>query len=72
MFTECLFCVSNVEFVDHSCAVAGCKTVIIIDGNMKNARQVCSFAELYFDGIPGSILVGKFDSYKYFIMVYTG
>lgn len=49
--------------VDHVCAGAGCKTVIVIDGNMKNARQVCSCAnvgELYFDGMPGSILVGEF------------
>ena len=53
----------SVECLGHTCAVAGCKSVIVIDGNMKNARQVCSCAdvgELYFDGIPGSILVGEF------------
>ena len=49
--------------------MAGCKTVIVIDGNMKNARQVCSCAdvgELHFAGIPGSIFVGEFEWYKIF------
>ena len=60
---QCSFYVLYVEFEDHTCSVAGCKTVIVIDVNMKNARQVCSCAdvgELHFDGIPGSILVGEF------------
>jgi hypothetical protein len=35
----------------------------VIDGNMKNARQVCScknIAQLHFDGMDGSIVVGTF------------
>ena len=60
-----MLCFLCVEFVvDHVCAVAGCKTVVVIDGNMKNARQLCSCAdvgELYLDRMPGSILVGEFD-----------
>jgi len=34
----------------------------VLDGNMKNARQVCSccdVGELKFPGMDGSIVVGK-------------
>ena len=53
-----LFCI----FADHICEVPGCRSVIVIDGNMKNARQVCSckdVAELEFKGMDGGIAVGK-------------
>ncbi|CAB4004926.1 Hypothetical predicted protein [Paramuricea clavata] len=49
------------KWTDHICDVPGCKSVVVIDGNMKNARQVCScldVGELHFDGMSGSILVG--------------
>ena len=36
--------------------------MLVLDGNMKNARQVCvlkDVAELHFSAINGSIVVGK-------------
>ena len=49
-------------FLDHCCDKPGCENVVILDGNMKNARQVCSckkVTELKFEGLIGSIVVGK-------------
>ena len=49
-------------FIDHICETAGCKTMLVLDGNMKNARQVCmvkDVAELHFSSISGSIVVGS-------------
>lgn len=45
----------------HRCEKAGCGTVIVIDGNMKNHRSVCyatnaGYAE--YDGLPGVIRTG--------------
>ena len=34
-----MFC--NFWLIDHVCETAGCRAVLIMDGNMKNARQVC-------------------------------
>lgn len=53
----------NIFFYEgHSCDVPGCRSVLVMDGNMKNARQVCmvkSIGELHFPGTCGSIIVGK-------------
>lgn len=49
-------------FIDHICESPGCKSMLVLDGNMKNARQVCmvkDVAELHFSAINGSIVVGK-------------
>ncbi|CAB3997256.1 Hypothetical predicted protein [Paramuricea clavata] len=49
------------KWTDHVCDVPGCKDVLVLDGNMKNARQVCScrnIGELYFDGMKGTIVIG--------------
>ena len=46
----------------HVCETPGCRNVIVVDGNMKNARQVCAcrdVGELHFTGMNGSITVGK-------------
>ena len=46
---------------DHTCNQPGCESVLVLDGNMKNARQVCScrdVGELKFAGMDGSV-VGK-------------
>lgn len=51
-------------FADHRCEQKGCKNVMVIDGNMKNARQVCScksVTHLEFKGMDGGITVGKND-----------
>ncbi|CAB3984460.1 Hypothetical predicted protein [Paramuricea clavata] len=44
----------------HRCKVKGCGSIIVLDGNMKNARTVCScnnVGEIIFDRI-GSVLIG--------------
>jgi hypothetical protein len=46
----------------HRCKVKGCGSVLVLDGNMKNARTVCAcnnVGELNFDGL-GGIIIGKF------------
>lgn len=48
--------------LEHECDTPGCKTVCVIDGNMKNARQVClckHVGELHFQDLQGSVVVGK-------------
>ena len=52
-----LFCIT-----DHVCDVPGCKSVLVMDGNMKNARQVClckHVGELQFSDLHGTVVVGK-------------
>ena len=47
--------------IDHICETPGCKTMVVLDSNMKNARQVCmvkDVAELRFSAMDGSIVVG--------------
>ena len=45
----------------HSCSFPGCGTVLVLDGNMKNRRDVC-FAKdagfIEFEGLPGLIKTG--------------
>ena len=45
----------------HSCSFPGCGSVLVMDGNMKNRRDVC-FAKdagyIQFDGLSGSIKTG--------------
>ena len=47
----------------HSCAIVGCGSVLALDGNMKNRRDLCYAKDagfIEFDGIPGSIKTGCF------------
>ena len=51
-------------YIGHKCDKIGCGTVLVVDGNMKNARTVCSVknvGQLIFEGI-GNVVVG---GYKY-------
>lgn len=46
---------------EHCCDVKGCGEVLVLDGNMKNNREVCSavdagYAE--FSGLPGRVKTG--------------
>ena len=46
---------------EHQCEKAGCRSVIVLNGNMKNNRSVClathaGYAE--YDGLPGTIQTG--------------
>lgn len=56
---------STVHFVipttGHRCDVPGCGEVLVLDGNMKNSREVClathaGYAE--FTGLPGRVQTG--------------
>ena len=45
----------------HACGFPGCKSVIVIDGNMKNRCDVCAANEARFteyEGLPGIIKTG--------------
>jgi len=45
----------------HRCLKAGCGTVLIIDGNLKNHRSVCAASEagyVQYDGLQGKIKTG--------------
>ena len=45
----------------HSCKFPGYGTVLILDGNMKNRRDICfakSAGYIEFDGLSGSITTG--------------
>ena len=46
---------------DHQCSTPGCKSVLILDGNMKNHRDVCKATHAgftAFDGLPGQVKTG--------------
>ena len=48
-------------YLDHTCSYSGCKNVLVIDGNMKNRRDVCAATEAgytEYNGLPGVIKTG--------------
>ena len=48
-------------YTEHSCCTPGCKTVLVMDGNMKNHRDVCKATEAgytKYDGLPGQVKTG--------------
>lgn len=45
----------------HECGFPGCRNVLVIDGNMKNRRDVCAASEAgytEYEGLPGVIKTG--------------
>lgn len=45
----------------HTCNYYGCKNVLVIDGNMKNKRDICAATEagyIAYEGLPGVIKTG--------------
>ncbi|XP_067032305.1 uncharacterized protein [Acropora muricata] len=45
---------------DHTCNQPGCESVLVLDGNMKNTRQVCScrdVGELKFAEMDGCVVI---------------
>lgn len=47
--------------IEHRCDVVGCGKVIVLDGNMKNNREVCYAIDagyMEFDNLPGRIKTG--------------
>ena len=54
-------CILLTLHLGHSCKFPGCGTVLILDGNMKNRRDICfakSAGYIEFDGLSGSITTG--------------
>lgn len=48
-------------YIEHRCEFPGCKGVIVLDGNMKNRRDICSAKEagsIQYPGLPGHIKTG--------------
>jgi hypothetical protein len=46
---------------DHQCKYPGCKEVLVIDGNMKNRRDVCMAKDvgyIQYPNLPGHIRSG--------------
>ena len=55
---------------DHTCDKPGSHSVLVLDGNMKNARQVCGcrdVGELKFAGMNGSVVVGTLTKLKVWV-----
>lgn len=53
----------------HVCDTPGCGSVLVLDGNMKNCRQVCAcrdIGELKFAALQGSVVVGVYFSLEFF------
>ena len=51
----------NTPISGHSCKFPGCGTVLILDGNMKNRRDICYAKDagfIEFEGLPGAITTG--------------
>lgn len=49
------------SILGHTCDTLGCSSVLVIDGNMKNHRDVCSATEagfITFQGLPGTVKTG--------------
>lgn len=55
------WCLSIFAAIDHQCNESGCGRTLVLDGNMKNHRDVCAAKEAgyaEFDGLPGKIKTG--------------
>ena len=51
--------------VDHKCETPGCSNTLVIDGNMKNRRDVCKADHagyIKFEGLPGQVRTGCMSS----------
>lgn len=60
---KCFLCYYNLSFYlpAHRCKCKGCGKVLVVDGNMKNNRQVCAAVNAgYVDyaGLSGSVRTG--------------
>ena len=50
-----------IKYVGHMCNYPGCQSVIVVDGNMKNRRDICAATEagyVEYSGLPGKIKSG--------------
>ncbi len=48
-------------YLEHRCDFPGCKNVIVLDGNMKNRRDIClakDAGSIQYPGLPATIKTG--------------
>lgn len=48
-------------FSEHNCSFPGCKNVLVLDGNMKNRRDICLAKDagwIRYPGLPGQVVTG--------------
>jgi hypothetical protein len=60
-FTPSYYEAFTIKYAAHACTFPGCRSAIILDGNMKNRRQVCNAEDagyVEFPGLPGKIKTG--------------
>lgn len=60
-FDNTLYLYTFLHFIGHHCEDTNCKRTLILDGNMKNHRDICAarhagFAE--YEGLPGNVKTG--------------
>ena len=60
-----LVALDSQTFPAHRCGKAGCGSVLVLDGNMKNRRDICAadcagFIE--YAGLPGKVKTGCMDT----------
>lgn len=51
----------NLFVLGHQCGAKGCGTVLVVDGNLKNNREVCAAVDAGFveyPGLPGRVKTG--------------
>ena len=54
--------------LEHTCKYPGCKNVLVLDGNMKNRRDVCMAKDagcIQYPNLPGHIKSGCTSSPQY-------
>ena len=55
-------CTYNCAYITaHQCTYPGCRSVLVLDGNLKNRRDVCSATEagyIEYSNLPGAIKTG--------------
>lgn len=57
----CVYKLLHINDIAHSCHYPGCGTVLVIDGNMKNRRNICAATEagyVQYCNLPRSIKTG--------------
>lgn len=45
--------ITSISILEHQCSFPGCKNVMVLDGNMKNRRDICSARDAGWINYPG-------------------
>ena len=68
MFKQLSTYIMLMYFIAHSCSYLGCGRVLVLDGNMKNHRDIClarSAGTVEFKNLPGQITTGCINTPAY-------